>query len=100
MHLSALLLCKNELLCNATYAASKNRLNKKKNVSEAAAKATELNRHTTRMKTRGSVVSYSFTFPHPPEDEKKKKKVSEAQSFARRARGSKPVVTVGCSLLS
>ena len=32
------------------------------------AKATELNRHTTRMKIRGSVVSLSFIFPHPPED--------------------------------
>ena len=33
---------------------------------------TELNRHTTRMKIRGSVVSLSFIFPHPPEDERKK----------------------------
>ena len=34
------------------------------------AKATELNRHTTRMKMRGSVVSLSFIFffSHPPED--------------------------------
>ena len=32
----------------------------------------ELNRHTTRIKIRGSVVSLSFIFPHPPEDEKKK----------------------------
>ena len=39
------------------------------------AKATELNRHTTRMKIRGSVVSlsFSFLFPHPPEDKKRKK---------------------------
>ena len=29
---------------------------------------TELNRHTTRMKIRGRVVSLSFIFPHPPED--------------------------------
>ena len=28
-------------------------------------KATELNRHTTRMKIRGSVVSLSFILPHP-----------------------------------
>ena len=34
----------------------------------------ELNRHTTRMKIRGSVVSSSFIFPHPPEDEEEKKK--------------------------
>ena len=34
------------------------------------AKATELNRRTTRLKIRGSVVS--FIFPHPPEDVKKK----------------------------
>ena len=27
----------------------------------------------TCMKIRGSVVSYSFIFPHPPEDKKKKK---------------------------
>ena len=25
-----------------------------------------------RMKIRGSVVSFSFIFPHPPEDKKKK----------------------------
>ena len=38
------------------------------------ANAIELNRHTTCMKIRGSVVSLSFIFPHPPENEKKKKK--------------------------
>ena len=38
------------------------------------AKATELNRHTTRMKIRGSAVSLSFSFPHSPEDEIKNKK--------------------------
>ena len=38
-----------------------------------AAKATELNRHTTPMKTRESVVSLSFIFPHPPEDGEEKK---------------------------
>ena len=32
------------------------------------AKAIELNRHTTCMKIRGSVVSLSFVFPHLPED--------------------------------
>ena len=32
-----------------------------------------VSRITTRMKIRGSMVSYSFIFPHPPEDEKKKK---------------------------
>ena len=36
-----------------------------------AAKVTELNRHTTRMKIRGSAVSQSFIFPHPPEDERR-----------------------------
>ena len=32
------------------------------------AKAIELNRQTTCMKIRGSVVSLSFICPHPPED--------------------------------
>ena len=31
----------------------------------------KFNRHTTRMKIRGSVVSSSFIFPHPPEGIKK-----------------------------
>ena len=35
----------------------------------------ELNRHTTRMKIRGSVVSSRFIFSHLPEDEKKKNKI-------------------------
>ena len=34
-------------------------------------KVTELNRHTTRMEIRRSVVSLSFILPHPPEDKKK-----------------------------
>ena len=32
------------------------------------AKAIELNRHTTCMKIRRSMVSLSFSLPHPPED--------------------------------
>ena len=39
----------------------------------------ELNRHTTRMKIRGSVVSLRFIFSHLPEDKKKKKKKLRGQ---------------------
>ena len=42
-------------------------------VGYSIAIAVELNWHTTRMKTRGSVVSLTFIFPRPPEDKKKKK---------------------------
>ena len=38
-------------------------------------------RHTTRMKICGSVVSLSFIFPHPPEDRKKKKKTHTHTRF-------------------
>ena len=34
----------------------------------------ESNRHTACMKMRGSVLSLSYTFPHPPEDTRKRKK--------------------------
>ena len=43
------------------------------------ANAIELNRHTTCMKKRGSVVSLSFIFPHPPEHKKQNKKVKARQ---------------------
>ena len=35
------------------------------------------------MKIRGSVVSYSFVFPHPPEDKKKKKAYDRICSVKR-----------------
>ena len=43
----------------------------------------ELNRHTTRMKIPGSVVSESFIFPHPPEIEKKLKKTKKKYLYCR-----------------
>ena len=57
----------------------------------------ELNRHTTRMEIRGSVVSLSFTFPHPPEDIKKKKKIQSPGIPRTQGTRNRPATSKVCN---